>query len=130
MGWQLINFYEVVILMSSLIIKNQKTKKLLSEIFADSVNIPKHVSRLNSPDRCIVCGFSISYDIQTTIPTELIKHHVSYYPEKIAYVHWACHNRIHNTPLTTFIQYSPGDSEKFYRKSEVYNTKTGWRMKN
>ena len=116
--------------MSSLIIKNQKTKKFLSEIFADSVNIPKYVSRLNSPDRCIVCGFGESFDIQTGIPTPLNKHHVSYFPEKIAYVHWACHNRIHNTPLTTFIQYSPGDSEKFYRKSEVYNTKTGWSMKN
>jgi hypothetical protein len=107
--------------MSSLIIKNQKTKKLLSEIFAGSVNIPKHVSRLNSPDRCIICGFGISYDVQTTIPTPLNKHHVSYFPELIVYVHYHCHEKIHNTPLTTFIQYSPGDSEKFYRKSEVYN---------
>ena len=36
------------------------------------------------------------------------------FPEKIAYVHYDCHKKIHDNPNSPFIQYSPGDSRKFY----------------
>ena len=44
----------------------------------------------------------------------LIKHHVSYFPEIIAFVHYECHKKIHDIPLNQFIQYKNGDSRKFY----------------
>jgi len=74
---------------------------------------------MNNSDMCIVCfqppdvrpepsvlGMEIKY--------ELIKHHISYFPELIAFVHYDCHRKIHNTPLENFIQYKDGDSRKFY----------------
>jgi hypothetical protein len=52
----------------------------------------------------------------------LIKHHVSYFPEIIAFVHYKCHQQIHDTekPIKCFIQYENGDARKFYEmKKEV-----------
>lgn len=63
---------------------------------------------LNSSETCIVC-FKIKED-----QFELIKHHVSYFPQKIAYVHYSCHNEIHNGKHPHLIQYKEGDSRKFY----------------
>jgi len=65
---------------------------------------------INSNDRCMVC-FGCPED-----NLKLIKHHMSYFPERIAYVHYKCHKMIHDTPLTTFIQYGENDSRKFYDK--------------
>jgi hypothetical protein len=50
----------------------------------------------------------------------LIKHHVSYYPENIAFVHFDCHQKIHDpdNPLTVFIQYEPEDSKRFYKEKK------------
>ena len=62
---------------------------------------------LNKNDICLVC-FGSSLD------SKLLKHHISYFPERVAYVHYDCHNRIHSVPLTNFIQYDEGDSSKFY----------------
>mgnify|MGYP003152715350 CR=1 FL=1 len=54
----------------------------------------------------------------------LIKHHVSYFPEIIAFVHYECHKKIHNAPLNQFIQYKKGDSRKFYSKlKHVFDNK-------
>ena len=53
---------------------------------------------------------------------QLIKHHVSYFPEIIAFVHYKCHQKIHDTekPIKCFIQYEVGDARKFYEmKKEV-----------
>jgi hypothetical protein len=52
---------------------------------------------------------------------ERLRHHVCYFPEKIAYVHYECHRKIHDTPLTIFIQYNDGDSRKFYAMKENKN---------
>lgn len=47
--------------------------------------------------------------------TPLIKHHVAYFPEKIAYVHYECHKIIHgDPPMTLWIQYNDGDARKYY----------------
>ena len=70
---------------------------------------------MNRSDTCIVC-FGWKLD------GKLIRHHVCYFPEKIAYVHFECHRKIHDTPLPIFIQYNDGDSRKFYDMPENKNT--------
>ena len=51
----------------------------------------------------------------TLITIPLIKHHVTYFPEKIAFVHYECHKKIHgDPPMTLWIQYEEGDPRKFY----------------
>ena len=69
-----------------------------------------------NPDRCMVCFEEPEVDPtwkgQTRV--ELVKHHMSYFPEEIAYVHYECHKKIHDVPLHTFIQYQEGDARKFY----------------
>lgn len=69
---------------------------------------------MNKNDTCIVCFGCV-------LDGKLIRHHVCYFPEKIAYVHYECHRKIHDTPLTTFIQYNDGDSRKFYAMKENKN---------
>lgn len=65
---------------------------------------------MNTQDSCIVC-FKKPYN---KIP--LIKHHVQYFPEIIAFVHYECHAKIHdiNNPITHLIQYDQKDSRTFY----------------
>lgn len=57
---------------------------------------------------CIVCFKPKEQDF------ELIKHHVSYFPEIIAFVHYICHDLIHTGDVPSLIQYQDGDSRKFY----------------
>jgi len=75
------------------------------------------ITYMNSKDSCIVC-FKEPEKWQNGVGIELIKHHISYYPEIIAFVHYDCHARIHdiNSPLTHLIQYADGDSRKFYEE--------------
>ena len=76
-----------------------------------------HTSKhLNSPDCCKVCGGERSFDIQTKRREPLVGHHVTYFPPVVAFVHYSCHKKIHDVknPLTEFIQYKTGDSEKYY----------------
>ena len=63
---------------------------------------------LNKPDMCIVCFMKPETDFA------LIKHHVAYFPEKIAFVHYACHKKIHDDVSSLWIQYADGDARKFY----------------
>ena len=72
------------------------------------------ITYMNSKDMCLLC-------LDKKLDVNLIKHHVSYYPEVIAYVHYECHRKIHNTPLDIFIQYNNGDSRKFYGMKENKN---------
>ena len=72
---------------------------------------------LNKSDTCIVCFGS-------PLDGKLIRHHVCYFPEKIAYVHNECHTKIHNTPNSVLIQYELGDSKKYYdlqKDEELFN---------
>jgi len=48
----------------------------------------------------------------------LIKHHVSYFPEKVLFVHFKCHQDIHDpdNPLSHFIQYEASQAREFYDK--------------
>ena len=65
---------------------------------------------LNSENMCLVC-FKEPED-----NFNLIKHHVSYFPEVIAFVHYKCHNKIHgpDNTLPHLIQYKSKDSRKYY----------------
>ncbi len=72
------------------------------------------VSYMNNRDTCIVCFKEREKDF------ELIGHHVSYYPEIIAFVHYQCHAKIHDPdkPIAHLIQYEEGDSRKFYEEKK------------
>jgi len=77
------------------------------------------ITYLNSKDICIVC-FGKPEKWENGHDVELIKHHLSYYPEVIAFVHYECHAKIHDLdkPLTQFIQYEREDSINFYNEKE------------
>ena len=72
---------------------------------------------LNNREQCIVC-FKPPYieEMHGVVgATPLIKHHVTYFPEKIAFVHYECHKKIHGDPPSkVWIQYKDGDARKFY----------------
>jgi len=77
------------------------------------------ITYLNSKDKCLIC-FGKPEKWENHQDIDLIKHHVSYFPQVIAFVHYQCHAKIHdpNKPLTQFIQYESGDSIKFYNEKE------------
>ena len=84
---------------------------------------------LNSRDRCIVCGFERAFDTQTRMIEPLVGHHVQYFPAVIAWVHYHCHRKIHNNPITSLIQYEDGDSRRYYGKkvAQYADRGTSWR---
>ena len=55
----------------------------------------------------------------------LVRHHVSYFPERIAFVHYECHKKIHmeHTTIPHLIQYNEGDSRKFYEQKKDGSSK-------
>ena len=73
------------------------------------------ISYMNSEEICIVC-FKKREKWENGNYIDLVPHHVSYFPQIIAFVHYDCHSKIHdpNLPLTHLIQYEQGDSRKFY----------------
>ena len=56
-----------------------------------------------------------------TLENPMIKHHIRYYPEAIAWVHFKCHNKIHDSdnPMNTFIQYEIGEPERFESEKKI-----------
>jgi len=68
-----------------------------------------------------ICCFKPKYTQETLGVTDDIpfeKHHVSYFPQKIAYVHHDCHSKIHQGLYPHLIQYSPGDGRKFWKEGK------------
>ena len=67
---------------------------------------------MNGPNKCMVCFKGFTND------DPRVKHHIRYYPELIANVHYSCHKKIHDpdNPLTVFIQYTRQDSIDFYQE--------------
>lgn len=59
---------------------------------------------------CQVCGQSIEL-------LKEIRHHVSYFPEKVIFVHPACHNKIHKTEQFPNLRPSEEETSKFYGRS-------------
>lgn len=84
------------------------------------------IAYLNSHNNCMACGHDCSFDIGTKRQIPLVKHHVTYFPQKIAFVHQECHFAIHHKGLRSdLIKYSEGDGKKFYdqeKKSSCQNT--------
>jgi hypothetical protein len=74
---------------------------------------------MNKNNMCLVC-FKPPLEGYGNM---LIKHHVSYFPELIAFVHYDCHKKIHmeHTTISHLIQYKDGDSRKFYEKKNGNN---------
>ena len=89
----------------------------------------------NSRDRCICCGKPPEKDTRTQTGENTINlagmidgengperimpmqvHHIKYFPEICCYVHWKCHEEIHEEPSRHphLIQYEEGDSRRFY----------------
>ena len=62
-------------------------------------------------------------DKETHERINLTKHHIRYFPQKIAFVHSKCHDKIHDpeNPITYLIDFKEGDSRKFYQNQK--NTK-------
>lgn len=58
---------------------------------------------------CAVCGEKIDF-------LKEVRHHISYFPEKIIFVHASCHNLIHKT--NKFLNLKPDKDEinRFYKK--------------
>ncbi len=86
----------------------------------------EEITYLNQPDRCIVC-FKGCEKWENGQDIALIKHHVSYYPEVIAYVHFNCHQKIHDpdNPIEHLIQYKREDSIRYYKEKQQKEKKNG-----
>lgn len=77
------------------------------------------ITYMNSKDSCIVC-FGEPEKWDNGVDIDLIKHHVTYYPQLIAFVHFKCHQKIHDpdNPIEHLIQYTREDSINFYKEKE------------
>lgn len=91
------------------------------------------VEYMNQNTKCIACGKGRQNGVKPIkingkskrykIP--LIKHHVRYNPEVIAYVHYECHKIIHDPNDTRYkflIQFEDGESRKYYDNKIKLNT--------
>ena len=110
----------------SLIFKDHSLKEIFNDVISETNHkqhkkmIYRDILLLNNCDFCLHCGKSPHIGNDGLI-ISLIKHHVSYFPEKIAYVHNECHSKIHDSknPITHLIQFEDGDSRKFYAQQKM-----------
>ena len=78
-------------------------------------NKNNNVTYLNSPNNCKACGHDCSFDIETKRVISLEKHHVTYFPQRVAFVHTECHFAIHHRGLKpNLIEYEEGDGREFH----------------
>ncbi len=103
------------------VFKNMDLKSIQSE---DDMFRPHTSKHLNNPTYCKVCNGGRTFDIQTQIIEPLIGHHVKYFPPVIAFVHFSCHEKIHDVdnPLSEYIQYEKEDSKKYYNLKNEFET--------
>ena len=106
--------------MSLIIFKDQKSRDKFNQLLLNDTIEKQHhnsdsgIVSHNTCERCAVCFKGPSVDNETNLIEPFIKHHVTYFPQKIAYVHDKCHKQIHATDNHYLIQYDEGDSKKFY----------------
>ena len=108
--------------MSQIIFKDQEGLELFNEVLKEDA-ISKQ-SRLfnygvefhNSCELCAVCFEGPVTDEETHERINLTKHHITYFPQKIAFVHTKCHDKIHDpkNPIKYLINFQERDSRKFY----------------
>jgi hypothetical protein len=111
----------------------KKTRIVLTNIdfkFIQSKNKNHYddtVTYLNSSKNCMACGHDCSFDIETKRQIPLEKHHETYFPQRIAFVHQQCHFAIHHKGLRPdLIKYSEGDSRKFYDQQKQSSKENTW----
>ena len=97
-------------------LKERIQKKMLESDKPPRVPFGNKTKFFNSPERCIVCHGERTFDIQTRMVEKLSGHHVKYFPAEVAWVHYHCHRKIHDTPLSLWIQYEEGDSQRYYKQ--------------
>jgi hypothetical protein len=68
----------------------------------------KFIETLKTP--CQVCGNKIDLYHE-------VRHHISYFPEKVIFVHASCHNKIHKTDLYPGLKPCKDEINKYYKKS-------------
>ena len=77
---------------------------------------------LNSPEFCMICFKKpeVMKDGKSTRTLKLIKHHIKYSPETIIWIHYKCHQEIHDTdePLIQWIQYTDKEKKEFYKNKK------------
>ncbi len=71
------------------------------------------MKKLNKSTHCLVC-FGLPEP-----EFKLVKHHVSYFPEIVCFVHYKCHKLIHDGKRPDLIQFKTGDSRKFYEMKKA-----------
>ncbi len=112
--------------LSLLIFKDDSGIDLFNDVIKEDIQaqqnemISHKTNFLNGCNKCLVCNGEATLDEDTHLIQPLIKHHVKYFPQVIAYVHYECHKKIHDTenPITSLIQYGEGDSVKFYARKK------------
>lgn len=72
----------------------------------------KYLDAVNKP--CPACNEKMDFYAG-------IKHHISYFPEKIVLVHIKCHNKIHKTDLYTHLRPDAEEIKAFYQKKRQNN---------
>ena len=105
--------------MSLIIFRDQKLLEIFNQVASDVAQENQNrladlgVLFLNGPNICAVCSKGPYFD-EDDRTISLQKHHVDYFPQKIAHVHKQCHDKIHATDNHFLIQYEQGDGRKFY----------------
>ena len=114
-----------MLIMSLIQIKGEELKERIQNLMLEGKkyevkSFGRRTTFLNSRDRCVVCGGERTFDIRTHMIDPLVGHHVKYFPAEVAWVHYACHKKIHDTenPITLYIQYEEGDSQRYYEQRE------------
>ena len=107
--------------MSVIQIRGEQLKERIQKIMLESDEPPRvpfgnRTKFCKSHKRRLVCGGERTFDIQTRMVEKLSGHHVKYFPAEIAWVHYHCHRKIHDTPLSLWIQYEEGDSQRYYKQ--------------
>jgi hypothetical protein len=96
------------------VLTNMDLKFIQSSIKKNNICGKKY---LNLSNICEACSHGCAFDISTRREEPLSQHHISYFPEKIAFVHVSCHFAIHHRGLRPdLIEYVEGDSRKFHEE--------------
>ena len=112
---------------TSLIFKDRVVLELFNEVLKeDAIDrqsrlFNQGVEIHNSCELCAVCFEGTTTDEETHERINLTKHHIRYFPQKIAFVHSKCHDKIHDpkNPITYLIDFQQGDSRKFYENQKI-----------
>ena len=87
------------------------------------------IEYMNSEEMCIVCfmkpekkpSLFLVNKKPKMLQVPLEKHHVQYFPERIAFVHDHCHVEINKGEHPHLVQYAQGDSRIFYETKKGSN---------